>query len=275
MNTRRIALFLGFALLLALSGCGSKKPQPPDYAGECARGIALPECLPGTAGYSKGGGQLHREAAERQRAQQLASAEAAMRASREACRSEFEQPALNPIRAKVELLRVSPEAPVPFAIAANADFPTEPERAAIARWAEIRDACSRREAAAPEAEGSALTAAQLRADRKFAADAEAQIALLVVALYQLKMSYGEFAQKRFEIGRAADAARIQYREAAQSQDWARRFQMEQAVVSRMQNNLTEWALYTQSVNARPQRPTAKQISCLSQKYFLTMAISCD
>lgn len=275
MNTRSIALSIGLALLLALGGCGSKKPQPPDYAGECARGVALPECLPGTAGYSKGGGQIHREAAERQRAQQLASAEAALRAAREACRADYDNPALNPIRSKVELLRIAPEAPVPFAIAANGDFPTEPERTAIARWGEIRDACARREATGTEPDASGLSAAQLRADRKFAADAEAQISLLVVALYQLKLSYGEFAQKRFEIGRAADAARLQYREAAAAQDWSRRFQMEQAVLSQMQNNLTAWALYTQSVNARPQRPTAKQISCLSQKYFLTMAISCD
>lgn len=53
----------------------------------------------------------------------------------------MQDPALDPIRNKVELYRESRDSVVPFEIAANDTFPTDAERPVIAKWANLRDQC--------------------------------------------------------------------------------------------------------------------------------------
>ncbi|WP_124529491.1 hypothetical protein [Burkholderia sp. Bp8991] len=74
------------------------------------------------------------------------------------------------------------------------------------------------------------------ADVSFGAEAEAKVSELVVALYQQKLTYGEFAQRRYAISTAAASAARQYREARLLQDEDRQLQAQQLANQQLENS---------------------------------------
>jgi hypothetical protein len=168
------------------------------------------------------------------------------------CKQSYEIGDLDPIRTKVELRRRMADAPPPFAIASNDAYPTEIERRAIARWANLRDECLARQRALPRhaATATPLQVTVAERDWAFADEVAAKVSLLIVALYQEKMTYGEFAQKRYEFGRDGAAAEREYRQAVLGADQQLAIQQQQLAQQNFQNKLAAWSTYIQAVNAR-------------------------
>lgn len=168
------------------------------------------------------------------------------------CKDEMLAPELDPIRHKVELYRESPESAPPFEIASNDTFPTESDRPVIAKWATIRDECIKRSEAVSNIQPSAtpLQVAFLQQDRAFGKELGGRVGELIVALYQQKLTYGEFAQKRYQISREAAAAERQFRQTTLIADQQRQMQVQQLAQQQFQNNLMAWSTYMQAVNAR-------------------------
>jgi hypothetical protein len=231
-----------------LAGCSSVGLGFANHPADCALGIAWADCLPGTPGYANGGGSLHRkEAAQAQNDTVLAQ----LSAIRNQCEADYATPELDPIRHKIEFLPQQDEAP-PFEIASLDVFPSATDRPLIAKWATLRDECIKRIHAANIIPPSAtpLDITYLQQEQSFANEASGKISELIVALYQQKMTYGEFAQRRYEIGKAAADAQRQYHEARVIQDADRQLQAQQIASQRFANNLNAWATYMQAVNAR-------------------------
>ena len=168
------------------------------------------------------------------------------------CSQALNNSALDPILTKVELTRSNFESPVPFGIASNAAYPTQEEIKAIATWATVRDECVTRQRNARTINPGntpmqTLTAQQ---DMAFVDGLASKIGALIVALYQGKLSYGEFAQKRYEFGHETAAAQREFRQAVLSNDLQIAMQKEQLATQRFQANISAWSAYLQSVNAR-------------------------
>jgi hypothetical protein len=168
------------------------------------------------------------------------------------CKEQLQTPELDPVRQKVELFRPSFDSPVPFAIATNDSFPTQEERKVIAKWATLREECVKRSNSAfsmpPSA--TALQVTQIQQDRAFGIAASARVGDLTVSLYQQKLTYGEFAKKRYEITRDAAEAERQFRQSAQLGDQQQRMQAQQLVQQQYQSNVAAWSTFMQGVNAR-------------------------
>lgn len=190
------------------------------------------------------------------------------------CAEKMQTPDLDPIRHKVELSRASLESVPPFEIASNDTFPTDSERPVIAKWATIRDDCIKRSGSlsnSPPA-GTPLQIAFLEQDQAFGREAVGRVSQLIVALYQQKLTYGEFAQKRYEITRDAAAAERQFRQAALIADQQRQMQAQQLAQQQFQNNLIAWSTYMQSVNARQPQTVHIEGSVRVQKNCTTQYI---
>jgi hypothetical protein len=135
------------------------------------------------------------------------------------CATDLATHELDPIRDKIEFSRKLDEAP-PFEYASLDAFPTPAQRPLIAKWANLRDACMERERGVNviPADATPLDETFIRQEKAFQTEAEAKVSELLVSLYQQKLTYGEFAQLRYEIGKAAVDADRQYREARLIQD---------------------------------------------------------
>ncbi|WP_126223619.1 hypothetical protein [Burkholderia ambifaria] len=248
MNKKLIAVL---AIIALLEGCSSVGPGFANHPADCALGIPWADCLPGTKGYVNGGGSLHRkEAADAAKAQHDAIA-VQFEAVHQLCQADMAQPELNPLREKVEFDRKLDEPP-PFQYASLDSFPTTAERPLIAKWAKLRDACIAREHAVSLVPPNAtpLDESFIRHEASFGSEAEGKVSELVVALYQQKVTYGEFAQRRYAIGKAAVDAARQYREARLVENQERQLQAQQIANQQFANNMTAWANYMQAVNAR-------------------------
>ena len=176
------------------------------------------------------------------------------------CRSSMSAAALDPIRNKVELLRESGDSPVPFQVATNTTFPSGAERDAISHWATLREACNRQSDAIPRVPSgaTALQASVIQGSTQFYRQGEAQVGELIVALYNQKLTYGEFAQKRHEIGRDVVNAELAYRRSELEKDEQRSLQLRQIAEQAYANQLNAMANYIQAVNAR--KPLEVQVS---------------
>jgi hypothetical protein len=263
----------------SLWACSKVGPGLANHPLDCAVGIAWADCLPGTAGYNRGGGQQTRA---EEAAKQAAVITEQMRSDAAQCTSDMQSPDLDPIRHKIELYRASVDSPPPFEIASNDTFPTNSERPAIGKWATIRDECIKRSNAVqypPSA--TPLQIANIQQDRSFAHETAARVGELVVALYQAKLTYAEFAQKRYEIGRTQAAAELQFRAAALIADHDRQVQGQQLAQQQFQNNLIAWSAYMQAVNAR--QPQAVRLdgnvriktNCISQDLGALVSTNCN
>lgn len=170
------------------------------------------------------------------------------------CNEQMDRAAeLDPIRSKVELYRTSLDAPAPFAMAANDAYPNEAERQAIAKWASLRDACMARWRAGlrPPSSATPMQATFIEQDMAFGDEIAGKVSALIVALYQGKLTYGEFAQKRYEFGRDGAAAEREFRQATLIADQQRAMQAQQLAQQAFQNKLAAWSVYLQAVNSRP------------------------
>jgi hypothetical protein len=177
---------------------------------------------------------------------------AGRKAEEEQCKADYAVPALDPIRHKVELYRGSDNAAPPFEIASNDTFPTNAERGVIAKWASLRDECVRRSKALLTMPPAAtnMQVAFIQQQRSFFLESGARVGELIVVLYQQKLTYGEFAHKRYEITRDAAAAELAFRQSTLDRDQQRQMQAQQLAQQQFANNLAAWSVYMQSVNAR-------------------------
>lgn len=186
-------------------------------------------------------GALHKEVDDNQKRTIAAS---------EFCKSELDQdPALEPLRGKVELYRVDFISSPPFAILANESFATGAELPAIAHWADIREKCRKAGDAAFKMPSAAYdNQRQYVTDMRSMIRSQVQgIDALLVALYQQKLTYGEFAQKRFDINRDTSGAISDMRRAAEDRD----AQGAAAAQQSFANAMGIWSNYIAAVNARP------------------------
>lgn len=235
------------SIIALLGGCSTVGPGFANHPGDCAIGIPWADCLPGTRGYANGGGSMHKEAAQKvndEISNQYKSAS-------DQCAADMQITELEPLRHKIEFMRLMDDPP-PFEFASNDSFPSASDLPLIAKWATIRDGCMKRSHAInyiPK-DASPLVVTFLQQEHAFPEEAEARVSDLVLALYQSKLTYGEFAQKRYEIGKAAVSAQRQYREAKIIEDQQRQLQAQQIANEQFNNSLTAWSTYMQSVNAR-------------------------
>ena len=266
-------------IALSLACCSTVGPGFANHPIDCAMGIRWADCLPGTPGYNNGGGAQTRALETGQDNQSIQNQISSLG---DQCANAMAAPELDPIRHKVELWKTRFDTPPPFEMASNDNFPSESEKPTIAKWATLRDQCIQRDDAIsivpPSA--SALQANFIQENRSFFTEAQGKIDGLVVALYQAKLTYGEFAEKRYEIGRDAAEAALQYRQAALLADQERQVQAQQLAQQQFQNRLIAWSVYMQSVNARqPQTVRLEgdvglKANCTSSQLGTSVQTSC-
>jgi hypothetical protein len=245
-------------------GCSTTGPGLANHPLDCAMGKAWDDCQPGTAGYNNGGGQTIK-GAELQRRYAEATAQ---------CKAEYQTSELDPIRSKVEFLKESEAAP-PFEIASNDTFPTESDRAVIAKFATLRDACVKRWNAAHVVPGGAtpLQAALLRQGWSFGLESGARVGELLIALYQQKMTYGEFAQKRYEITLDRANRERQFHQATAAANEQRQLEAQRFTQQQAANDRIAWAAYLQAMNAR--QPKSVQLNCTSLSFGDIVSTNCN
>ena len=206
----------------------------------------------------------------------------------EQCKAEMNDPSLDSIKDKVQLYRTLDAPPPPFELATNNKYPTQAEKVAIAKWAKMRESCVSREINASEQtpkSGNALQDAFAEKSKSYAQQINAQVGALIVALYQSKVTYGEFAQKRYEMVAAIVNAQQDYKAALLQQDRDLQMKAEQVALQKQQNNILAWSTYMQSVNARqPQAqvqtiqplPTNRNsINCTTNRIGNTINTNCN
>jgi hypothetical protein len=173
------------------------------------------------------------------------------------CKAATASPELDSIRDKVALYR-EPETQPTFAQISNTSYPTLGERAAIAKWAAARDRCVQAGSTLTVVPASESTyGAQLILEEKsFGDSSDQQVTQLVLALYQGKLTYGEFAQKRYEVIKTAADTQRQYREDSFLNSEQRRLEAFTLVRQQFAASLRAWAIYIQAINARQPVATA-------------------
>lgn len=258
-TSRTIGLVLAALVLLAIWGCSSVGPGFANHPPDCAMGIPWADCLPGTAGYNNGGGRIHREADQ----QRQAAFDDRVKSVVEECKAKYSNPEFEPLSHKVELWLDSIGSAPRFEVASNDTFPTEQDLPMIAKWAAICENCGQRIAAVSmPVTQTALQAANLQQDRAFFDEARALVGQLIVALYQRKLTYGEYARSRYEIGRAAVNAELKFRKDVLSADQARQEEARRQSRAEFMAMQAQWANNMALVNAR--RPLT--VNCTSQTF---------
>jgi len=275
MRSRFIWLAITPVLAFALSACMSpvmlRNPQTGEVA-QCLATGAFPlinqqQCV--SAHENMGWVVTTPEEAQAAQAQVKAEYQDAQAS----CSHEMQAPDFDAIRTKIELFRAVADAPPPFAIASNDSFPTPAERPIIAKWATVRDNCLKSWAAIQPPSGNDLQAAVIQQDRSFATEVAGGIGELIIALYEGKLTYGEFAQKRYEIGRDGAAAERQFRAAALIADHERQLQEQQLAQEQFQNNLLAWSAYMQAVNTR--QPDTVHLDCMTNRMGNFISTHCN
>jgi len=279
MIHKKLLQFTLFLIALGLIGCSTVGPGFLNHPGDCAMGIPWADCLPGTPGYNNGGGKLHREEATKQNSAIIDQ----FKAANDQCKIDMSVSVLDPIRHKVELVKYPFDAAPAFEVASIDEFPNAVEKEAISKWGTIRDGCIMRDESIsfiPPA-SNAISVAFMQQQKAFLKEARARISELIVALYHSKLTYGEFATKRYEISKSAVDAERQYRESMILADQQRQQQAQQLAQQQFQNNLQAWSTYMQSVNARqPQTvyingSVRLNTNCTSQHYGNTVTTNCN
>ena len=207
----------------------------------------------------------------------------AMQVKSDECKAEMLTPELDPIRYKVELIKDDGSSSPSFDISTNTNFPTALEVMAIAKWAKIREVCdakSKQVLSATDTPLNPMQTAYRDKQREFRDELTSQVNLLVVALYQGKLPYGEFAQKRYEVYLNIKSAERDFRSATLLQDRNAQMQAQDLAIKQQQNNINAWNNYMQSVNARQpqiQSPstTRLQTNCITNKTGNTSTTNCN
>jgi hypothetical protein len=122
-----------------------------------------------------------------------------------ACTARMSARELDPIRGKVELVKMPADGPVPFTILTNRATAAAQEETAIGGWAKLIQQCQVEARAAidqapvpPEA-----TASQVEKLKSYITDAWIEGAKLRVALYNGELSYADYASKRLSLAEDA------------------------------------------------------------------------
>jgi hypothetical protein len=153
------------------------------------------------------------------------------------CNAHMATPELDPIRTKV--LLTSPPVGTPVSILSNHDLPSPAEQTAIEKWSELRDQC--------EAEFRVFVHSARALPRRTAFERQ-QIGLiydegltlireLVLALYERRLDYGEFAARRAAASIEIQRAEQQTREAIMIADPQRRLAHLDMIFQRLRNSL--------------------------------------
>ncbi len=193
------------------------------------------------------------------------------------CEKNLQIKDLDIIRSKVQLFKLANEEAVPFDLATNDNFPSAMEVEAIGKWAKLREECiakfNRLKSNEPNF-GTALQKTYTEQIKSFQSKLTASISELIVALYQQKMTYGEFAQRRYEITKNILSAERDYRQAILLAD--RDIQLKQTEIAQqqVQNSLVAWSAYMNAVNARQPQTIRLQSNCTTTKYGTTLNTNC-
>jgi len=205
------------------------------------------------------------------------------------CKTELLNTDLDSIRDKVEIFKNLNSAP-PFSIATNDSFPSDTDKVAIAKWAKIREGCINKEDVLLANNKQYLSALQnifFDKEREFNKKISSQLSALIVALYQSKLTYSEFAQKRYEMSSSIASADRDFRAATLMQDRDAQIKAQELAIQQQQNNINTWATYVQSVNNRQsqtyiqpaysaQPQTIKvQSNCITNKFGNTTTSNCN
>lgn len=180
---------------------------------------------------------------------------------KEHCRRLMTAPGLDPIHGKVDFLRAPEQAPS-FDVAANDAYPTAAERQAIRRWGELRQQCIAFEhRMIPEPTNlPPLELATYQQDQSYFTDLQEQVGDLIVLLYQGKLTYGQFAQKRYQVGREAMQAERAFRTASLAKNQDLSIHAQQLAAEQERNRIAAWQAYVQQVQAFKPPPAQIYVS---------------
>jgi hypothetical protein len=195
---------------------------------------------------------------------EMADIRANQKAADDQCIADLEADrSLDPIRDKIELRRANAEAPPPFSLLSNTNYPSAQEREAIVAWERERERCRNSKLAINDipAHADGFDANFLREMNGLGLKAGGQVDALTVALSQGRMTYGEFAQKRYEVGRDLAEASRQFRQAALEADFQRRQQEGALAVQQFQAVTNAWGTYMQTIQAR--QPVITTGNCMA------------
>jgi chorismate mutase len=167
------------------------------------------------------------------------------------CRTDSQNPVFDPIRGKIQLTQSASESPGSEFLS-NRSFPSENERPVIAMWAKARDQCAEHLIASftppPHSDFGlrGLIATQAGVIR----DEGARIDSLITALYEQRMTYGEFAAQRYDTQSQAEHALREIMQAAAESDTTSAVSRAMAEQQKFANTFSAFSAYMDSVNAR-------------------------
>ncbi|HIH2747881.1 EsaB/YukD family protein [Burkholderia aenigmatica] len=246
------------AVMVLLSGCKTHTAVSTHPFSGCVSGPAIPACTApsSVATYGMRGPSAvpPASAAERQydaAADGYKTIDARFDAWRNACAAAMSAPELNPIRDKIEIFH-DPSTPTPYTYAALDLFPARADLPLIAKWIALRDACVKHEheidltspALTPMAQSMVLQRAE------FNGIAEAKIRRLAIGLSQRKLTYGEFAQRRYQINSAAENAAQRVAATLSARDPGSQFLEQRRIERRFSAEVDTFERYLHSVDAR-------------------------
>ncbi|MFM0288877.1 hypothetical protein [Paraburkholderia megapolitana] len=173
---------------------------------------------------------------------------------RKECVAAMSTPDLDPIRSKIEIFH-DPSSLATYAHASLDAFPTNAEVPLIIKWNELRDACIKQEHEINLTSSSLTPIAQsiFLQRAAFASVAEAKLRQLTVALSQQKLTYGEFAQRRYQINGASDDAALQVSATSNTRDQGNQILAQQHIKQQFSAEIGTLDGYLHSVDARPPR----------------------
>ncbi len=214
-----------------------------------------------------GCGVAQREAQQSQDAAISADLKAGAAALRQECAAKLETKQLDPIRDKIEFYKSRTDGPAPFSMLSNSRYPNNEEQKAIAIFAGLRDECTNLDRQRIQHQVLPSNVNRVMYDKlnSFSLSTARQTGDLLVALYQGKITYGEFAKKRAESSAASASAREDYLQAMQQADQQRRMQELQLAEQRNQSSMAAWSSYLQAVQAMQPHTVNLQTNCTSTR----------
>jgi hypothetical protein len=181
------------------------------------------------------------------------------------CLNRYNINELDIIRNKVELSRNDLEGAAPFDILSNNTYPTEQESASIKIWAGLRDTCltkMNQEATPIISQMNPANQLVINTRRGFGKAVAQQIGYLIVALYEKKITYSEFAKKRTDFSTASANADRDYIKAMQEQNYQRRMEQAKLAQEQFANQQRAWAQFFQGLQAmQPRAPSVSTAQC--------------
>lgn len=234
-----------------LTGCKSYSPVSTNRPFICIPGFATPTCVSDTKVTTYWASGSSKASAIKARNEAIA---AWIEGWRKECAIAVSTPELNSIRSKVEIIH-EPTTPIPLKYASLDAFPTNADISLITKWNELRAACIKQEHSINLTSPDMTPFEQSNALRRaaFFGVAEAEVNQLTIALPLQKLTYGEFAQRRYQINAAAVDAAWRYSATLTIPDKSLQFLARRRVKQQFSDKMDAWDSYMRSVDARPPR----------------------